>query len=154
MVLGAASDFTQHRFLYIILSDLVGIAGVAVLLAIHNNVSAQYGAIFLVAIGVYSGIPLAICWFSMNQRGHRKRAVATGIQIGVGEIGGIISTFLFPIKDAPLWRAGYGTVIGMLGLSIFMSTGYLFACLAANRKANDMVEEPIDENDKNFRYWL
>ena len=154
MILAFASDYTQHRFLYIVLTDFIGIAGVAILLSIHSDINTQYGAIFLVAIGVYSGIPLAICWFSMNQRGHRKRAVAMGIQIGLGEIGGIISTFLFPKKDAPLWRSGYGTVIAMLGLSVFMSTGYFLACVTENRRAREGTKEPLDESNESFRYWL
>lgn len=155
MVLATVSDITQHRYLYIVLANCVSLAGIAILLSVHTDYKLEYAAIFLVALGIYSAMPIAICWFSMNQRGHRRRAIATGIQIGVGEIGGIASTFLFPAKDAPRWRAGYGVVMGMVCLSLVMATGYLLACWRENRSLSSEQEEDASGRDAGgFRLWL
>ena len=155
MLLATVSDLTRHRYLCILFANCVTLSGIGILLSVHTNYKIEYAAIFLAAMGIYSGMPIAICWFSMNQRGHRRRAIATGIQIGVGEIGGIISTFLFPAKDAPLWRTGYGVVTGMLCLSIVMATGYLLACWRENRSLGPEKEEDgVGSDSSDFKLWL
>ena len=156
MVLATVSDLTHHRYLYILLANSVSLAGIAILLSVHTDYKAEYAAIFLVAMGIYSAMPIAICWFSMNQRGHRRRAIATGIQIGVGEIGGIVSTFLFPAKDAPLWRTGYGTVMAMVCLSFVMATGYFLACWRENRSLGSEKEgeDGVGGDSSEFKLWL
>ena len=155
MLFAFVSDATHHRYLYIMLANCVSIAGIAILLSIHTDYKTEYAAIFLVAMGIYSAMPTAICWFSMNQRGHRRRAIATGIQIGMGEIGGIISTFLFPAKEAPLWRTGYGVVMGMLCLSSVMATGYFLACWRENRSLeSEKDEDGVSGSVGEFKLWL
>lgn len=155
MLLATVSDLTQHRYLYLVLANCISLPGIAILLSIHNNHKTEYAAVFLVALGVYSAMPIAICWFSMNQRGHRRRAIATGIQIGVGEIGGIASTFLFPAKDAPLWRAGYGVILAMVCLSFVMATGYFLACWKENRSLDsEEAEDGVARDPSQFKLWL
>ena len=150
------SDFTRHRYLYLVFAISVSLPGIAILLSIHDDHKTEYAALFLVALGVYSAMPIAICWFSMNQRGHRRRAIATGILIGVGEIGGIASTFLFPAKEAPFWRTGYGVVMAMMCLSFVMATGYFLACWRENRSVSseEEAEDGGAGNPERFKLWL
>ncbi len=51
------------------------------LLSIHTNTAAEYGALFLVVTGTYSAMPVIVCWFTMNLGGHHRRAVGTAWQI-------------------------------------------------------------------------
>ena len=155
MLLATVSDLTRHRYLYLVFAICVSLPGIAILLSIHDDHKTEYAAIFLVALGVYSAMPIAICWLSMNQRGHRRRAVATGILIGVGEIGGIASTFLFPAKDAPSWRTGYSVVMAMMCLSFVMATGYFLACWRENRSMSSEEAEDGGAGDpEQFKLWL
>jgi MFS family permease len=66
MVTAYLSDKIRHRFLFIVGCISVCIAGLAMLLGIHNDLHAQYGALFLVAMGAYSAMPIIVCWFNMN----------------------------------------------------------------------------------------
>ncbi|OBZ69116.1 hypothetical protein A0H81_10703 [Grifola frondosa] len=101
MVSATASDYFRHRFLFIIFTSAVCLAGFIILLVVHHDTNLQYGALFLAAMGTYSAMPLIICWFTTNLGGHHRRAVGTAWQIGFGNIGGIISAYSFLAKDAP-----------------------------------------------------
>ena len=82
MIVAIASDATRHRFLYTILPMCISIAGLVILMLVHDNLPLQYGALFMTAMGVYSAMPVIVCWFSMNLGGHHRRAVGTAWQIG------------------------------------------------------------------------
>lgn len=60
-----------------------------------------------------------------NVSGKYKTAIATGLQIGLGGSGGIITSLIFPAKDAPLYKTGFAVCEGLLvmaavGLGVFV----------------------------------
>lgn len=81
------SDKLRHRFGVAVFCILVSITGFGMLLGIHNNLSAQYAALFLVTMGTYSAMPIVVCWFNQNLGGHHRRAVGSAWQVGFGNIG-------------------------------------------------------------------
>ncbi len=44
----------------------IAIVGFSILFSVHNHTNVEYGALFLAAIGTYTAMPLALCWYSMN----------------------------------------------------------------------------------------
>ncbi|OGM50571.1 MFS transporter, partial [Aspergillus bombycis] len=86
-------------------------------------------------------------------RGHRRRSVGTAWQIGFGNIGGIISTYSFLQKDAPLYRNGYIISLSFLCFSAAMAVVYIVALWFDNRKrdramANGAVDSAAEEQDE------
>jgi len=134
MALAALSDMLQHRYLFILFPMLLSMGGLAMLLAIHDNANAQYAALFLVVAGVFSALPIIICWFNMNLAGHLRRAVGSGWQVGFGNIGGIVAIFAFLAKDAPQFVSGYSICIGFLGFCLILCTLYGYLCARDNRR--------------------
>lgn len=127
LALAYLSDKLHHRFLFVLLPTLLGLSGVAILLRVHHAPHTQYAALFLVAMGTYAAMPVVICWFTMNLRGHHARAVGTAWQIGFGNIGGIVATFAFLAKDAPEYRTGYGLLMGFFCLAAVSAGAYFGA---------------------------
>lgn len=84
MIIAFFSDKTKHRFAFTLIPIFVAISGFAILLTVHNKPHTQYAALFLVAMGSYSAMPVIVCWFNMNLGGHHRRAVGTAWQIGFG----------------------------------------------------------------------
>lgn len=82
MLVAVLSDRARHRFLFSLVSIAVAVAGFAILLNVHDDVAAEYGALFLVVAGTFSAMPVIVCWFNMNLGGHRRRAIGTAWQIG------------------------------------------------------------------------
>ncbi|KAF2461689.1 major facilitator superfamily domain-containing protein [Lineolata rhizophorae] len=163
MLIAYVSDKTRHRFAFTTLPICVGLAGFAVLLAVHDDTAVQYGALFLVAMGCYSAMPVIVCWFNMNLGGHHRRSVGSAWQIGFGNIGGIIAVFAFLADDAPAYVPGYSICIAFIGLSLLACCLYLAMCWAANRTRDSVGPDlALSEHEKSemgdlspdYRYLL
>lgn len=149
MLIAYASDKLKHRFLFTILSISIAIAGFIILLCVHDNRSLEYGALFLVAIGCYSAMPVVICWFNMNLSGHRRRAVGTAWQVGFGNTGGIISTFAFFQSDAKnFYRTGYAISVAFIGLAAVSCGGYVVALVRENGRREKRGDGGLTEWEK------
>lgn len=164
LAIAFASDRLQHRYLFVLFNLLVAISGVAILLTVHDNTQVKYGALFLVVFGPYCAMPVAICWMTMNLGGHKRRAIGTALQLGFGEIAGIVSTFLFLHKDAPYFHTGYSVAISFFALAAVWATCYFLACWTQNRSRDRLIQssETLSEPkrpengdlDPSYRYML
>lgn len=134
MGLAFISDKTRHRAAYAIFSSLVAMAGFIMLLANHTNIKVRYGGLFLIACGLYSAMPLIICWTSMNFAGHHRRSVGTGWQIGFGNIGGIIATFSFLSTDSPYYTKGLAIGLAFTVCAIITIIGYELGIMYENKQ--------------------
>lgn len=134
MIVAFVSDKFQHRFIFTLIPISMTIAGFAVLLNVHTNRHAEYAALFLVAMGAYSAMPVIVCWFNMNLGGHHRRSVGSAWQIGFGNIGGIIATYSFLAKDAPRFKRGYSICVSFVCVSAVSCIVYFVSVLMQNRK--------------------
>ena len=69
-----------------------------------------------------------------NVSGKYKIAIATGLQIGLGGTGGIITSLIFPAKEAPLYRKGFAVCLGLLVMAAVLLVGFVLGLAAENRK--------------------
>jgi predicted MFS family arabinose efflux permease len=141
MLIAYLSDKTKHRYLFTIFPICVCISGFAILLTVHNNRQVQYAALFLVAMGAYTAMPVIVCWFNMNLGGHHRRAVGSAWQVGFGNIGGIIAVYSFLKKDGPKYTPGYSISIAFVCLSGLSCTLYFIMCSWQNRKRDKSVTD-------------
>lgn len=80
----------------------------------------------MLAAGLYTAMPILICWVSLNFSGHTRKSVGTAFIIGFGNIGGIVSSFLFPNQEAPHYTKGLSiglafTVFALIMLLVYCS---------------------------------
>lgn len=66
MLMAFLSDFTKMRMPFAIFAICVAITGFGILISVHDNTQLQYAALFLVAMGAYTAMPIIVCWFNMN----------------------------------------------------------------------------------------
>ncbi|KAM0271646.1 hypothetical protein ACHAQH_009014 [Verticillium albo-atrum] len=143
MIIATISDKVRHRFAFAVFAICIAIVGFGILIAVHDNTQLQYAALFLVAMGAYTAMPIIVCWFNMNLGGHHRRAVGSAWQVGFGNIGGIIAVYAFLKKDAPKYITGYSICIAFTVLSIIACVVYGVACHSANRKRNKMAGQTV-----------
>ncbi|KAI0390244.1 MFS general substrate transporter [Xylariaceae sp. FL0594] len=134
LVLATFSDWARHRAAFALAPLAISISALAALVSVHKNTTVEYAMLHLVTIGTYGVMPIVVCWFQMNLGGHRRRAIGSAWQIGFGNLGGIIATYLFLDKDAPYFVSGYATCLGFLILSGVSSTLYLFSIHMENKR--------------------
>ena len=148
MLVAWASDRSRHRFFFTLIPIAIGIVGFGMLLAGSNSRDLNYSALFLVTCGCYSAMPVIVCWFTMNLGGHHRRSVGSAWQIGFGNIGGIIATFAFLQKDAPLYRPGYAICIAFICLSAASCVVYFLAVWSQNKHRAKSLDVGITEYER------
>ena len=134
MLVAILSDRLRHRFLFTVSCIALTLSGFVILLAVHTHRHVQYAALFLVAMGAYSAMPVIVCWFNLNLGGHHRRAVGSAWQIGFGNIGGIIATYAFLPSDQPRYRKGYSICLAFAAFSAASCLAYFLACWRQNRQ--------------------
>ncbi|OBT51186.1 hypothetical protein VE04_08003 [Pseudogymnoascus sp. 24MN13] len=146
MIVAWFSDRTGHRFAFCLLPMCVSMVGFAMLFHIHNNVMAQYSALFLIAMGTYSAMPVIVCWFNMNLGEHHRRVRRDGVAGWKNH-----------------YRNGYSICIGFICLSAAACCAYAVAVVYENRKRDREVgTSTLTEDEKaelgdlspDYRYLL
>lgn len=116
----AAAFFTdrlRHRYSFAMLGVAIASIGYIILLAQSSvSVGGRYFAVYLVMAGGYITQPITLVWLSNNMGGHYKRSINAAMQIGFGNIGGIIASNIYITKEQPTYPIGYGVSIALLGV--------------------------------------
>jgi len=134
------SDRIQHRYAFTICGVALATIGYIILLCqgplkeVHRMpIGVRYLAIFLITSGNYITQPLAVVWLANNMSGHYKRSFGAALQIGIGNVGGIIGSNIYLVKEAPMYKTGYGTGMAMLLFGGLCCTIFYFGMMWENK---------------------
>ncbi|KAF2648198.1 putative allantoate permease [Lophiostoma macrostomum CBS 122681] len=127
------SDLVRLRLPFVLVGLTLACIGLIILMTVHHNIWAQFAALCLFAMGVFSAGICVACWYIMNLQGHSQRAIGTAWMISMGNTGGILATFTFVASDAPRYTKGYGICIGALCVSFISSFVYAGLILKARK---------------------
>ncbi|KAL7271097.1 hypothetical protein RUND412_006171 [Rhizina undulata] len=159
MIFATFSDRVKHRFAFILGAVAVSAVGYIMLLCVHSNTPVQYFALFLALGGTLSAMPISVCWFNTNLAGHNRRSIGSAFQIAFGNLGGILSTFIFLTKDAPEYVMGYSVALACLAISLISAVIYFVGITRENsrRERNlagleDSEGEDLGDLARSFRY--
>jgi MFS family permease len=128
------TDRTRHRYWFCMFGVVVATVGYIMLLAQDKLSSGvKYFALFLIVPGGFITQPIVLVWLSNLVSGHYKRSVTSAIQIGLGNAGGIVASNVFLSREAPTYKTGYGTSMGLLWLCGALCTALFFLVKRENR---------------------
>ena len=128
-----AAARSRHALGFVLFPLCIALAGAGILLDVHEDVHLEYADVFLVTMGLFAALPMALCWYVMNLAGHFERAVGTGWMICFGNIGGIVAVFSFLADDVPRYHKGYSVVIFGLCLAAASAIAYAVGCHFENQ---------------------
>ena len=131
-ILSIASDKARLRLPFALFSCIIAIVGFAMVMA-SEDYKVKYAGCFLAVTGLYSAMPAVVCLFSLNFAGHRNKSVGTSTIVGFGNIGGIISPWLFPNTDAPNYHTGMVVSIFFVALSFVVTCLYTLYTVRMNK---------------------
>jgi hypothetical protein len=94
----------------------------------------RYLGTFFAASGIYPNVSQTVAWNGNNIGGSTKRAVGIAMQVGFGNLGGVLSGFTYTSKDAPLFHKGHWIVIGLLVMSTILCVIMRVYYVLENRK--------------------
>ncbi|KAJ7187887.1 major facilitator superfamily domain-containing protein [Mycena filopes] len=115
---GFLSDRYNLRGPFIVGPCLVALVGYLILYNTKSPGAGYVGAV-LAAVGVYPTIAVNLAWAGSIAGGDVRRGVVIAMVIGLGNLGGICSSFIY--ITPPYFHIGHGTIMGWLGLSIILS---------------------------------
>lgn len=81
------------------------------LMGFHTNNAVRYFGVFLCVGGANANVPSCMAYQANNIRGQWTRALSSATLVGMGGIGGIVSSLVFREQDAPGYRPGIWTTI-------------------------------------------
>ncbi|KAG5952875.1 hypothetical protein E4U53_007635 [Claviceps sorghi] len=138
------ADRTQEKFWHIVGPMLMGIVGFIINMC-TLNVAARYVALFLQA-GSYAGLIVFYSWISSSfPRPPAKRAVAIAVINAFCQLGNVAGSYVWDLSDNG-YRASYGIVLGMFGITILGCWIVRLRLSALNRKLEEMeTSQTIDE---------
>lgn len=145
------TDLLKHRFAFTIIGCVVATIGYIILLNQHRvSVAGRYVAIYLITTGGYITQPITIVWLNNNMGGHYKRAVAAGMQIGLGNAGGLIASNIYITNQAPTYPVGFGVSLGLIWLCGLCCTIFFLILVWENKqrklgKRDHRLQLPEDE---------
>ncbi|KAL1922809.1 uncharacterized protein VTP21DRAFT_9185 [Calcarisporiella thermophila] len=100
------SDKLQRRGTFVIAGACIGLAGFAGLLLFEGTIL-LYISTCVVAIGIFPVHPCKTSWLTNNITGYTKRAVATALMAGAGNVGGFLGALIYRPQDAPFYTFGH-----------------------------------------------
>lgn len=119
MAVAVFAEKTKLRAPFIIASSSLAIAGFVILIASHRP-EVSYGGTILAVSGAYCSAAIVAGWPANNVSGQTKRAVASAVQISVGNLGGIVGSQLYRPKWAPRFLIGNCVALGYLVGNLFL----------------------------------
>ncbi|KAK8156531.1 high-affinity nicotinic acid transporter [Phyllosticta citrichinensis] len=141
------ADRTSWRYPFLVGPQLCIITAFIILFAksgdIKDNVAACYFAVCLACFGMYPVLPSVNAWNVANTPDPAKRSVSIGLLMCMGNVGGLVGSYIYLDKEAPRYPTGYGTSLAFGGAGIVAASCLELLLRRANRKKAAMSEEEI-----------
>ncbi|KIJ18601.1 hypothetical protein PAXINDRAFT_167190 [Paxillus involutus ATCC 200175] len=142
---GIYSDKHKLRGPYVIGGAFVSLVGYIILYT-QSGPGASYAGTIIAAAGVFPTIAVDLAWAASNAGGDVKRGVVLAMVIGLGNLGGICSSFIY--IDPPRFHIGHGTIMGWLTLSILLSCFAIWDYKRINKQKEELCRERQITDDR------
>ncbi|KAH8895661.1 major facilitator superfamily transporter [Thozetella sp. PMI_491] len=163
-----SSDRHRERTFHIIGSLTLSLIGLVVLAAIdaQANRGVAYFACFLLTGGAYIPSCLVHSWHNNNNLTETSRAATTGLLVGLGNLGGILSASTFRTQYAPRYAPTLIATAGCNVVCIFFTLWMGLWMRRENRRRNkeqgiELTAEQVDTQqlsggvkDPRWRYFV
>jgi hypothetical protein len=134
--------------LYSILSRYINsigfsIIGSAILLSAHSD-KLKYAGTFFLASGIYPNVSQIVAWNGNNIGGSTKRSVGIAMQVMIGNLGGVMSAYMYLPKDAPHYRHGHAGLVAINVFACMVSIGMTLWLRAENSRRDKLYKNPAE----------
>ena len=149
------SERFHRRAPFALASTTLAIIGYIILITNEHPTKrpgVSYVGTFFAAAGIYPSTALALAWPANNVSGQTKRAVASAMQISIGNLGAVLGTQLYRPITAPRYLLGHGFALGYLVLNLVV-TSLIWYVLGRENKRREALGfkggfEDVDVNEE------
>ncbi|KAJ5129824.1 uncharacterized protein N7515_005863 [Penicillium bovifimosum] len=143
------SDRFYWRMPFVAAPLLLIIIGYSIIVGLKGDLQANIGpgffAIVLTCMGIYPTHPATTSWTLNNLAPSNRRAVGSAFNICVGNIGGIVGSYMYLDREAPAYPTGFGLSLAFGGTAFLAAVIVEVSWVYANRKNAAMTEMEIRE---------
>ncbi|KAI7888259.1 major facilitator superfamily domain-containing protein [Mucor mucedo] len=135
-----ADKYTNKRGVLMATGFFIAAVGYMLLIVLESRWS-RYASLFVIASGIGLQAPANVGWSSINFPDLEIRVIAVAIVVMVGNSGGIVSSYLYPLSDGPHYYFGniFNLVCGVIGALWSGLTSYLL--YRENKKMDRQYQE-------------
>ncbi|KAL2835652.1 major facilitator superfamily domain-containing protein [Aspergillus pseudoustus] len=148
-VFSVFADRYSWRMPFIVVPQVCQVVAFSILFThaaeIEDNIALCYFGVCLACFGMYPILPGVNAWNVSNTPNPTKRAVGIGYLICMGNVGGIIGSFIYKPSEAPRYITGYGNSFAFASAGIIGCLILEFALFKLNRRKAFMSEDEIRE---------
>lgn len=147
VVFGKLSDRFMWRLPFIVIPLLLIVVGFSTILPlapeIKHHIAPCYVGVVLICLGIYPTNPAGSAWISGNLAGPSKKAMGIALNICMGNLGGIVGSYIFLVEEAPGYPTGFGTGLAVVASAVLSSMFLEFSYWRLNKKRNAMDRATI-----------
>lgn len=151
-----ASGKLSLRWPFVLVGAIFAMVGWSIQYAQVQPAAVRYFALFIIAFGSFMQFPILIGWLNSNLRGRPQQAIASAVQLGIGNCANFVASNVFIMKQAPEYPTGFATGVGFAALAI-VSILLVTGALAWHNRQFDRRAREKDgqlEDQENYRYML
>jgi hypothetical protein len=117
----------------------------AIILSLNGALEAKRGvayfAVVLAVVGIYPIQAAAASWNANNVAPSSRRAIAIALMNCVGNVGGIVGSFMYIEKESPKYHTGFGLSLALGGVGLFVALFLEWSYKTGNAKKARLADE-------------
>ncbi|KLJ09713.1 hypothetical protein EMPG_14860 [Blastomyces silverae] len=144
MISAYFADRYKQRGATAVCTSIIALIGAGMALKVRS-IASRYASIFLLVTGVYAAAPSFISWVTNNTAGHVRRATAIAMIFVSTNSGGIVSTWIYPRKDAPYYLFAAKFNLALLVITIVLCGVQVGWLRRLNRRKLEKPDEVLGD---------
>jgi MFS family permease len=147
VIFSTLSDRFYWRMPFVVAPLLLIVTGYSIIMGLKGQLQAHIGpgffAIILTCMGIYPTHPATTSWTMNNLAPSNRRAIGSAFNICVGNIGGIIGSYMYLDREGPTYPTGFGLSLAFGGSALVAALILEFSFVYANKRNGMMSESEI-----------
>lgn len=136
MISSYLADYYRHRGIAALGTSVLALIGI-IMFYVGRTTAVRYTSLFFLITGVYSTAPSLISWVPNNTAAHVRRATAIAMAFIYTNTGGIVSTWIFPRKDAPYYSFAAEFIMSLILISMALIAANIWLLRRYNKQKDD-----------------
>lgn len=149
IIFSRLSDRFYWRMPFVTIPLLLVVTGYSIIIGLKGDLQAHIGpgffAIILTCMGIYPTHPATTSWTMNNLAPSNRRAIGSAFNICVGNIGGIIGSYMYLDREEPTYHTGFGLSLAFGGTALLAALVLEVSFMWANKRNSALSEVDIRE---------
>ncbi|KAL2827582.1 major facilitator superfamily domain-containing protein [Aspergillus cavernicola] len=139
------SDHFFWRMPFVVIPMLIVIIAYSIIISLKGQLAEHMGvayfSVVLAVIGIYPIQAAAASWNANNIAPASRRAIGIALMNCVGNIGGILGSFMYLEREKPRYYTGFGISVALGGSGIVVAGLLEWSYMIANRRKEGQADE-------------